>query len=322
MEITSLFRATVKTVRMRQKSQGLLAENDKTNILPKAKPKTCFESKAKDVVSSITKLRDFLLEHRKDYINASSHLNTNHQRMSDFERDEIDESSQAFMKACSETIKFFKADVGKEKTTQQVKEHREAILELLENYLKVVCKIYSEQKAVRVKRVFDKKKIGRLEPQRRRKMKDEEDSTHNLTTKSNGEPVQGPPVKKSHTTKLPLFGDEDGDEEISQEEMQLFEQENKHMYEEMNNMVDEIRQIEGKVVEISRLQEIFTEKVLEQEKDIDRIGDTVVGTTENVIEANEEIREAIKNNAGFRVWILFFLVVLSFSLLFLDWYNA
>ncbi len=29
-------------------------------------------------------------------------------------------------------------------------------------------------------------------------------------------------------------------------------------------MVDEVRQIEGKVLEISRLQEIFTEKVLEQ----------------------------------------------------------
>ena len=29
-------------------------------------------------------------------------------------------------------------------------------------------------------------------------------------------------------------------------------------------MVDEVRQIEGKVLEISRLQEIFTEKVLVQ----------------------------------------------------------
>lgn len=33
-------------------------------------------------------------------------------------------------------------------------------------------------------------------------------------------------------------------------------------------------------------------------------------------------RKAIKNNAGFRVWILFFLVMCSFSLLFLDWYDS
>lgn len=32
--------------------------------------------------------------------------------------------------------------------------------------------------------------------------------------------------------------------------------------------------------------------------------------------------QAIKNNAGFRVWILFFLVMCSFSLLFLDWYGS
>jgi syntaxin 18 len=32
--------------------------------------------------------------------------------------------------------------------------------------------------------------------------------------------------------------------------------------------------------------------------------------------------QAIKKKAEFRVWILFFLVVCSFSLLFLDWYNG
>lgn len=32
--------------------------------------------------------------------------------------------------------------------------------------------------------------------------------------------------------------------------------------------------------------------------------------------------QAIKNNAGFRVWVLFFLVMCSFSLLFLDWYDS
>ena len=32
-------------------------------------------------------------------------------------------------------------------------------------------------------------------------------------------------------------------------------------------------------------------------------------------------QQAIKNNAGLRLWVLFFLVVCSFSLLFLDWYS-
>jgi len=101
-----------------------------------------------------------------------------------------------------------------------------------------------------------------------------------------------------------------------------FEQENQRLIGEMNSLFDEVRQIEGRVVEISRLQEIFTEKVLQQEAEIDSIHQLVVGATENIKEGNEDIREAIKNNAGFRVWVLFFLVMCSFSLLFLDWYDS
>lgn len=122
-------------------------------------------------------------------------------------------------------------------------------------------------------------------------------------------------------SNLGLWGDGKGEDELSPEEIQMFEQENQRLVGEMNNLFDEVRQIEGKVVEISRLQEIFTEKVLQQETDIDNIHQLVVGATENIKEGNEDIREAIKNNAGFRVWILFFLVMCSFSLLFLDWYD-
>jgi syntaxin 18 len=111
------------------------------------------------------------------------------------------------------------------------------------------------------------------------------------------------------------------DDQLSSEEMQMFESENAQLYNELNSLTEEVKQIESKVVHIAELQEIFTEKVLQQEKDIDRIESTVIGTTENVKDANEQIRQAIRSNAGLRVWILFFLAVLSFTLLFLDWYN-
>lgn len=75
------------------------------------------------------------------------------------------------------------------------------------------------------------------------------------------------------------------------------------------------------MVHIAELQELFTEKVLQQEKDIERISYSVVDSTENMKDANEQIRQAIQRNAGLRVYVLFFLLVMSFSLLFLDWYN-
>lgn len=109
--------------------------------------------------------------------------------------------------------------------------------------------------------------------------------------------------------------------ELSPEDVQMFELENKQLLSELKGLSEEISQIEKNVTEIAKLQDLFTEKVTLQQSDIDRIANTVVGVTENVKDANEQIREAIQRNAGLRVYILFFLLVMSFSLLFLHWYN-
>ncbi|WAR22410.1 STX18-like protein [Mya arenaria] len=212
-DLTNLFKATVKTVKSRNK--GLRKSSDKdeaSQIFPQSKNRGEFESTTKEVVrighiGTITKLRDFLLEHRKDYVNAGSHLTGEASQMTNTEREHIDNEAQNILRRCQD---------------------------MLAN----------------------------------------------------------------------------------------FEQENKAMYAEMNSLSEELSKIQGKVVEIASLQEIFTDKVLTQEEDIVRIADTAVFTTENIKDGNEEIREAMRKNAGFRVWILFFLLVLTFSLLFLDWYSG
>ncbi|XP_022080569.1 syntaxin-18-like [Acanthaster planci] len=311
-DITSLFKASVKTVRTRNKGLVGGKEAGNSSILSHARNKTEFATRARDVANNISKLKDFLLQHRKDYINAASHLISDTSGMTDAERDQIDTDAQQFMRTCSETIRMFKEEVLKQTVSAQVRSHREAVFELLQDYLKAVCKLYSEQRAVRVKRVVEKKRISRLQPNQPALA----NSLHPPATSTPAKPTQDP-----GSPDLELTNQEGEEEEFSPEEVQMFEQENKRLFNEMNCLVDEVRQIEGKVVEITKLQEIFTDKVLQQEADIDRIADTVVATTENIKEGNEDIREAIKNNAGFRVWILFFLVMCSFSLLFLDWYS-
>lgn len=75
------------------------------------------------------------------------------------------------------------------------------------------------------------------------------------------------------------------------------------------------------VLEISRLHQIFTNHVLQQATDLERLYDTTVNTTETVLAGNEKLTKAINDGFDFRVWVLFFLVMCSFSLLFLDWYG-
>ncbi|CAB1354187.1 unnamed protein product [Coregonus sp. 'balchen'] len=282
-----------------------------------------------DKISNITKLKDFLLQHRKDYVNAGSLISSDLTRMTDNERDQIDQDAQIFMRTCSEAIKQLRSEAEKQVISTQIREHRGAVLDLIEIYLRGVCKLYSEQRAIRVKRVVDKKRLSRLEPEHHhsrvaveRSALVEQHSEEKSAKEENSSGERSVAEVPENNVSLWEEGQGRVEDELSPEEMQMFEQENQRLVSEMSNLVDEVRQIEGKVVEISRLQEIFAEKVLMQETEIDSIHQLVVGATENVKEGNEDIREAIKNNAGFRVWILFFLVMCSFSLLFLDWYDS
>ncbi|SPP84549.1 syntaxin-18 [Drosophila guanche] len=112
----------------------------------------------------------------------------------------------------------------------------------------------------------------------------------------------------------------DDEDPLSAEDVQLFEAENVHMYNFLQGLSEEVEQIGKNVVDIAQLQDIFTEKVAMQQHNIERIASAVVGSTENVKDANEQIRQATQRNASVRVYFLFFLIVMSFSLLFLDWY--
>ncbi|XP_020668961.1 syntaxin-18 isoform X1 [Pogona vitticeps] len=336
VDITLLFKASVKTVKTRNKALGVPlggTESCRDDVLllkrgGSPRSRSDFTGKAREVVNNIGKLKDFLLQHRKEYINAYSHVMSEYVRMTDNERDQIDQDAQIFMRTCADAIQQLRTEAHKDIHSPQVKQHREAVLDFIGDYLKRVCKLYSEQRAIRVKRVVDKKRLSRLEHEQNNKSKMA--SSPEITVQTAEELEEKPFSEVSKDKKMidehanfGLWEDgRGGEEELSPEEIQMFEQENQRLIGEMNSLFDEVRQIEGKVVEISRLQEIFTEKVLQQEAEIDSIHQIVVGTTENIKEGNEDIREAIKNNAGFRVWILFFLVMCSFSLLFLDWYGS
>ncbi|XP_069497407.1 syntaxin-18 [Ambystoma mexicanum] len=329
VDITLLFKASVKTVKTRNKALGVAIESSKDELFRKSRPKGDFSARAKEVICNIGKLKDFLLEHRKDYINAGSHIVSEFSRMTDAERDQIDQDAQIFMRTCADAIQQLRIEAHKDINSSQVKGHRAAVLDFSEDYLRRVCKLYSEQRAIRVKRVVDKKRLSRLEPEQSKRSSAASSNERSLVTSTDASEVELTSDEESidknvseTSNNVGLWEDGKGEDELSPEEIQMFEQENQRLVGEMTSLFDEVRQIEGKVVEISRLQEIFTEKVLQQEGEIDNIHQLVVGATENIKEGNEDIREAIKNNAGFRVWILFFLVMCSFSLLFLDWYDS
>lgn len=70
MDVTPLFKACIKTVKLQKKS---IPVPDKNRIL-KATQKDEFSTKTKDIKFQITQLRNFLIENRATYMQFACHL--------------------------------------------------------------------------------------------------------------------------------------------------------------------------------------------------------------------------------------------------------
>lgn len=310
MDITLMFLAHVKMIRTTNKSLGIVDKKPTSNILKTKKDVNL--NKAKEVIKQLTHLRQFLTDNKAAYLNIMNYLSTN-KTMTEIDREQVETVAEDIVHKCKSIINDYKKEIVSLKKSAQVEEHYNAVVESLEKYLKEVSKVYTEAKAIRVKRVIEIHNLSKLGPTKRKQ------AERNDPSKNENENEENLQVKKVIIPEV--LNTPNVEEELSTEEMQMFEAENESLYNELNSMSDEVKQMESKIVHIAELQELFTEKVLQQESDIDRIANVVVGSTEQIKDANEQIRQAIQRKAGLRAWVLFFLLVMSFSLLFLDWYN-
>lgn len=341
MDITSLFKASVKTVRLKS-SANAFPVLEKSRILSK-KPSNEFSEKAKKIRFQITQLKNLLVENRAAYMQFAYHLKSSAQ-MTDEERDVIDRESENIIRICTNMLNDFKAECRTAKRSKQMTEFMDLVIDALSSYMNAVHHIANEQKQFRIQRELETYKFLKLDADNKSRSSAlskltplDVKSGHEKHRKENGRRT---PPRDDETDEFAEYlegsrakvisQDEElansstfleDEEELSPEDIQIFESENVQLYNELKGLSEEVEQIEKNVVDIAHLQEIFTEKISLQKTDIDRIANTVVGATENVKDANEQIKQAIQRNAGLRVWVLFFLIVMSLTLLFLDWYN-
>lgn len=347
MDVTPMFKACVMTVKLRNKN---LPAPNKNRILQK-QAKDEFSKEVKDICHQITSLKTLLMENRAAYMKFACHLK-NSAQMSDEQRDLIDRECEKIVSFYTRHLTQLRYEWKKKDLKRQRQEHVEAVLELLGSYLKTVQKIHLDQKRYRMQHELETYRLLKLESDKKKiPVSPVSDETYTRTVKqkkrnedldgwdhedveSSEEEQENEPLLNNAGTesrsasKVALDEDIQKEQlryeessELSPEDIQVYESENMQLYNELQGLAEEVEQIEKNVVDIAKLQEIFTEKVVSQKHDIERISNTVVGATENVKDANEQIKQAIQRNAGLRVWALFFLLVMSFTLLFLDWYN-
>lgn len=228
MDVTTLFKACVKTVKVTNKSLGV-QQDTKLNSILKSPSKDAHLSKAKEVLKHVKSLQQFLMENKAAYLNVINYLSTN-KIMSEVDREHVDEQAEKIISACTGMIQDYKKDISQLPCSKQKKEHYQNVVESLESYLKVVSKIYTEAKAVRVKRVIDTHKLSKLE-------------TENVGAK---EPqifrdfTNNSSLPEADNLQTSLNSTSSYEEQLSPEDMQMFEQENEHLFNELNSISDEV----------------------------------------------------------------------------------
>jgi len=314
MDITPLFRASVKTVRTRNKALGLNKHctEDPNRILHRSSTRESkFQTRAKDLLSTLVKLKEFLVENRSAYLDTHSVLDQR-RKLSMTDRIEFDSATQLIIQNSAQNLNDLKRENANLVANPQTIEHRQVVLYIVEQYFKSVCKVYQELKEIYSKRQQDFFKNSKMEG----------DGSH-LRKSSFGPVLSESPSESARTYSYDedLEKSEEETVHLSVAEIQLFQKENSLLFNEINCLNEEVNSIQGRVSKIAELQMTLTENVLEQGKDIERINTTSVATTESVREGNEQLRQAMQSNSGFRIGIIFFILVLTFSVLFLDWYN-
>lgn len=301
---------------------------------PRAKRYTPLDD-ATNLLAKINKMKSHLNKYGHDYLNTYGCL-SGASIMTDERRNKLDQDVEEFINVCNEKIKILQSEIKLGTSSAQVIEHRSAVIEMMMRILNDFVTYYTQLRTTRMKRSLEKQKYERIESASGKilpsndleSISSDKINLDSIDSITNDNIVASSGTNQNYNKSF-SFDDcrqqsliaAEHDTSISPDEIQMLALENSQIHDELLTVGDEIKMIGKKVVQISKLQELFTEKVMEQEVELNNLHETAIRSSENVREGNELIRDAMMKNASTRVFILFYIITLGFTILFLDWYN-
>lgn len=279
-------------------------------IIRKPLPKSPFTNAAIKTLESIRELEKFIVKHRKDYVDMH--------RTTEQERDTIEHEVGVFVKACKEQIDILKNRIHEDERNRRAKTwlgtsdessrldliaHQHGVVLILSERLHSVTAQFDRLRSMRFQEA-----INRAMP--RKKIKKKTETKLAETPKSNL-------VLQSDVSKV---GEEVSTAPLRVQE-QLLDDETRALQVELTNLLDTVQETETKMIEMSALNHLMSTHVLQQAQQIQYLYDQAVEATNNVERGNKELVIAIQRNSSSRTFLLLFFFVLTFSVLFLDWYK-
>lgn len=283
-------------------TESILAPVMTSFIMRKFTERLPFTKASLKTLESINELEHFILKHRKDYLDL--HRTTEH------ERDNIEHEVNVFVKACKEQIDILKNRIYDEDKNENVTRwlpvlndgfhadeiaHKHGVVLILSERLHSVTAKFDQLRSVRFNDT-----ITRAMPRRKRSTKSPQMAKSDFSELVGQELPTGPALVQG----------------------QLLDDETRLLQVELTSLLDAVQETETKMIEMSALNHLMSTHVLQQSQQIEYLYDQAVETTNNVQLGNKEISQAIQRNSSSRTFLLLFFFVLTFSTIFLDWYNS
>ncbi|KAG8644983.1 hypothetical protein MANES_10G019100v8 [Manihot esculenta] len=196
-------------------------------------------------------------------------------------------------------IKHRKDYVDLHRTTEQERDSIEHEVLILSEKLHSVTAQFDQLRAIRFQDAINKR-MPRRKPNRVANPSSTDSSKMNNSELGKPDEIQSEPLRV---------------------QQQLLDDETRALQVELSSLLDAVQQTETKMVEMSALNHLMSTHVLQQAQQIELLYEQAVEATKNVELGNKELSQAIQRNSSSRTFLLLFLFVLTFSILFLDWYS-
>lgn len=302
----AVHRAAVNSGYTESKTAAIMANF----IMRKNPERGPFTKAALTTLESIRTLEEFLMKHKKDYVDPH--------RTTEQERDSIEHEVTIFIKTCKERIDVLKNSINEEEANAKgwlsirsddsntdTIAHKHGVVLILSEKLHSVTSQFDKLRALRFQEA-----INRVAPRRKLKAAVPTNATENSNSI---EPRDGRYLEVREPDEIKT--------EPVRMQKQLLDDETRTLQLELASMLDAVQVTETKMVEISALNHLMSTHILQQAQQIEYLYEQAIEATKNVELGNKELSQAIQRNSGSRTFLLLFLFVLTFSVLFLDWYN-
>ncbi|CAM0139073.1 hypothetical protein VKS41_003615 [Umbelopsis sp. WA50703] len=217
--------------------------------------------------------------------------------------------------------------------------HRSSVIWLLNKRLMEVSQIQKNQQETRLMRAVEKSEnqlhLSSLPPsqmmmqQNQKPTKSTLGRNDELNVESkfqqlfDNKPAFPQPIAEPADSSFDSFADTGNafEEQLSQDQIQMLERENASMLTEMENTLNQVRDAEKALLEISTLQSQLSSQLAVQTVQTDQLYADAIEATDRVEKGNEQLVRARERNKNTRKMTLAFLIIASLVLLFLDWYD-